>query len=218
MKAEITLPESLADIKLSNYQKLIEVVQANEGADEFINMKTVQYLCEMPFDLVGKIKKKDFDSILIHIDEVLKEKSEFKMRFFLNGIEYGFTPDLNEEMTIGEFADLTNYFDNWKEMHRAMSVLFRPITQTFKDKYLIEDYSGSNESLKDMPMDVVMGARVFFYRLGIELSQHILQSLERESPEETIAVQHLLAKNGVGIKAFTHSLEEMYSILNGLKN
>lgn len=217
MKAEITLPESLADIKLSDYQKLIEVVQANEGADEFINMKTVQYLCTMPFDLVGKIRKRDFDDILVHLDKVLREQPEFKMRFKLNGIEYGFIPNLDEDMTAGEFADLTNYFDDWKEMHRAMSVLFRPVTKTYKDKYLIEDYAGSNESLKNMPMDIVMGARVFFYHLGIELSQATLQSLEKGSQEE-IALRQLLEQNGVGINPFMHSLRETFSILKEQRN
>lgn len=218
MKAEITLPESLADIKLSNYQKLIEVVQNNEGADEFINMKTVQYLCEMPFDLVGKIKKKDFNEVLNHIDQVLREQPEFKMRFHLNGVEFGFIPNLDEDMTMDEFADLTNYFDDWKEMHKAMSVLFRPITKTYKDKYLIEDYQGSNDSLKNMPMDIVMGARVFFYHLGIELSQAILQSLEKGSQEETIALRQLLEQNGVGINPFMRSLRETFSILKEQAN
>jgi hypothetical protein len=50
-------------------------------------------------------------------------------------------------------------------MHKAMAVLFRPIKKKQGTKYLIEDYEGSHkysELMKEIPLDVVMGAMVFF--------------------------------------------------------
>ena len=69
-------------------------------------------------------------------------------------------------------------------MHKAMAVLFRPIKQKQRDKYLIEDYEGSHkysESMKEMPLDVVMGAMVFFYNLTNVLLKSIPSYLEKEA-------------------------------------
>ncbi|BCV05964.1 MAG: hypothetical protein CM15mV122_010 [uncultured marine virus] len=48
-------------------------------------------------------------------------------------------------------------------MHRAMNVLYRPITNQYGDKYNVEDYSVDNaDKMKDMPMSAVLGSIVFF--------------------------------------------------------
>lgn len=220
MKAEVSIPESLADIKLGDYQKLLDVVQQNEGAHEFINLKTVQYLCGIPFDLTNKIKKKNFDDILSQIEQVFKEEPKFIQRFTLNKKEFGFIPDLDNDLSAGEFADLSNYFDDWKQMHKAMAVLFRPINKTYQHQYLIEEYKGSAEyaeELKDMPLSVVMGSRLFFWNLGIALSKATLKSL-RPGSQEGKALQQTLAGSGDGINPFTHSLEVVYSELQKRQN
>ena len=67
--------------------------------------------------------------------------------------------------------------------------------------------------MKQMPLDVVLGARVFFYLLGKDLLSHTLNYLEREmkqTKDKRISQQmDLLVKNGVGINQFIESLTEM---------
>jgi hypothetical protein len=211
MKAEITIPTSLDEVSLSNYQKLLAVIQQDTEASDFIQQKTLQYICDIPFELVTKISKKDFDAILKEVDTLFSEQPKFIQRFKLHGVEYGFIPNLDKDMTIAEFASLTNYFDDWEQMHKAMAILYRPVTHTIGDKYRIEDFEGSDkycDVFKDMPISVVLGARFFFRILGIELSNHTLKSLTPES-KEGIALRQTLEQSGVGINQFMHSLEEM---------
>ena len=103
------------------------------------------------------------------------------MRFKLNGTEYGMIPNL-DEITYGENKDLMGYLGDWKTMHLAMSVLYRPITQTLGSTYSIEKYSGTKEHrdvMQHMALDIVLGAQVFFCRLTEELLRAIPNYLER---------------------------------------
>ena len=58
-------------------------------------------------------------------------------------------------------------------------------------------------------MDVVMGAVVFFYSLGIELSKASLNYLQEEVKKvKTSQLVEALEKNGDGINQFMDSLKE----------
>jgi hypothetical protein len=97
-------------------------------------------------------------------------------------------------------------------MHKAMSVLYRPVTMRKGDKYLIEEYNGTDdaESMKQMRLDVVMGSIVFFYNLNNELLQTILNYLNREVPNQMNTLQlQTLEKSGVGINQSMDLLKEM---------
>jgi hypothetical protein len=62
--------------------------------------------------------------------------------------------------------------------------------------------------MKDMPLDAALGAVLFFYHLGIDLSMIMMNYLEHK--EETALQQYLnLAGSGDGINLFTRSLKEM---------
>jgi hypothetical protein len=72
-------------------------------------------------------------------------------------------------------------------MHKAMAVLFRPIKQKQGSKYLIEEYEGSHkysERMKNMPLDVVLGAMVFFWNLTSALLNCIPNYLDKEIKAE----------------------------------
>lgn len=221
MKAEISIPESLSEVKLINYIKLLKIIKENPEADQFIAQKTIEYICEIPPQLVSKIKYKDFNDLVSEVNNLFDEKAQLTLRFKHKGIEFGFIPKL-DDLQLGEFVDLTTYFsEDWEKMDRAMAVLYRPVTKSHKDQYSIEEYEGSEkyaETLKDMPLSIAMGAYFFFHNLGIELSRITLNSLSRESKEEETALQQILEQNGVGISHFTHSLEGLLYELKMPKN
>jgi hypothetical protein len=129
-------------------------------------------------------------------------------------MEFGFIPDL-ENITFGEYVDLDNYLANWDDFHKAMAVMYRPVTKSKKDKYQIFPYTGANEfceAMKFAPMDVAIGASVFFWTLGNELLNATLNYLETETnkmtKEETITAYEVSSeKNGVGIQASTELLK-----------
>ena len=93
---------------------------------------------------------------------MFNQKPPLVREFTMKGKEYGFIPKL-EDMSFGEYVDLDTYVGDFENIHRAMAVLYRPITQKYNDKYLIEEYEGDdNEIMKDMPMDAVLSSIIFF--------------------------------------------------------
>ena len=68
-------------------------------------------------------------------------------------------------------------------MHKAMSVLYRPITESHNGKYNIEKYKGDTywEVMKRMPLSVVMSSMLFFWSLENDLVKVMIRSL---SPED----------------------------------
>jgi hypothetical protein len=150
-------------------------------------------------------------SVIKDIDNVFSEKPDLIPTFKLKGKEYGFIPKL-DDISLGEYIDLDDSLTDWETMHKAMSVLYRPVTMRKGDKYLIEEYDGTDdaESMKQMRLDVVMGSIVFFYNLNNELLQTILNYLNREVPNQMNTLQlQTLERSGVGINQSMDLLKEM---------
>ncbi len=219
VKLELSVPSSLDSIELHQYQKYMNVVEANkddDSSEEFLNMKLVEIFCDISLKDVSAIGLKDFNKISKIIATAFKEETPLVRHFELNGVEFGFIPNL-DKMSIGEYIDAEAGVGGWKNMHKAMSVLFRPVTKKHKDKYQIEEYEGSDiysEALKYMPLNVALGALVFFYRLGKDLSSHTLNSLEKEMEQDKTIHQQVTSElGGDGISRYTDLLEEKFSTL-----
>jgi len=210
MKLEITIPTSLSEIKLSQYLKFLAIAEQNEESD-FLHHKMIQIFCNVELKYIDQFKRTQLIEIVNSINSLFEKVPEFKNRFELNGVEFGFIPNL-EDITQGEYIDLDNYLPVNSDMNKAMAVMFRPIKQRFKDKYIIEDYAGSSlyaEKMLDAPLDVVLGARVFFYHLGNELLKSTLNYLEEKVPKTILANKPNLGKDGDGIALSMLSLKGM---------
>ena len=210
MKLEITIPTSLSEIKLSQYLKFLAIAEQNEESD-FLHHKMIQIFCNVELKYIDQFKRTQLIEIVNSINSLFESVPEFKNRFELNGVEFGFIPNL-EDITQGEYIDLDNYLPVNSDMNKAMAVMFRPIKQKFKDKYIIEDYAGSSlyaEKMLDAPLDVVLGARVFFYHLGNELLKSTLTYLEEKVPKTILANKPNLGKDGDGIALSMLSLKGM---------
>ena len=206
------IPDTLNEITLGQYQKYIKYQNDNDD-ENFLAIKMIEVFCGLRNNTVRDMKAKSINHICKILVDMFNEKPDLVKQFKMNGITYGFIPDL-ENMTFGEYIDLDTFIGDFENMHKAMSVLYRPITQSYKDKYLIEKYTGDkSEDMIHMPMDAVFGSILFFYHLGMELSTAMLNSLEGQEEENLV---HYLSstKNGDGINQFTVSLKE---ILEDLK-
>ena len=177
----------------------------------------IEIFCNVKMQDALNIKLSDADRISSLISKMFEQKPDLVKSFWLNNVEYGFVPDL-DEITLGEYIDLDTYMSEWENIQIAMNVLYRPIKQKLGEKYLIEEYDpDTKDKLINMPMDAVFGSIIFFYRLGIELSKTMMNYLENE--EGNLQVQGLdFLKNGDGIQAFTDSLEEILQDLKILPN
>ena len=201
MKLEISIPTELKEIKLSQYQAFLKIAKDNED-EEFLNQKMVQTFCNIDLKDVAEIRFKDVLEITASLGKMFDVKShKFINRFKLGGVEFGFIPEL-EEMSFGEYTDLDTYIGDWDNMHKAMAVLYRPITKKgLNNTYEIEKYNGSitySDVMKHAPLDIVFGANVFFYNLGNELLKSTMNYLENNKEMQTILQQHNLENDGVG--------------------
>lgn len=214
MKVKLTIPENLGDITLESYQRFLDV--AEDSSEQFIREKMIQVFCGVELKYIQHIPTKYFLEITDGITKVLTETPELKRTFKLNGVEYGFIPNL-DKMSLGEFIDLDTYIGNWQKLDIAMSVLYRPITKRKGDKYRIKPYKGKvNEAFKSLPLDVVIGSMIFFWSIDTQLLNYTQNYLPQVAQHPT--VQKALTKNGGGTYQLTPSLKGITSELKKLLN
>jgi hypothetical protein len=215
MELKLVVPTSLDEITLDQYQRFARI----EGDGEFKQMKMLEIFCGVPFSELPNVRLVDAVNVLNTLTKTLSEKPGLTKFFELDGVKYGFIPALNE-ISLGEFVDLDSYISDWANMHKAMAVLYRPVTKEKGERYDIETYTATDERddiMKRMPASVVLGALVFFYRLGNVLATHTLRSLAKGQKTPT-QEKPSLDKSGDGIKVSTHLLLEMSSNLEKLLN
>ena len=209
MKIELTIPTTLNDIKLAQYQKFLSIAKDNEES-EFLQQKMVQLFCGIDLKDVAQIRYKDVAEITANINNLFTKENQFIQRFKMGGVEFGFIPNL-DEMSTGEYMDLDTYITDWETMHNAMAVLYRPITNKLGNKYQIEEYKGSvtyADVMRHAPLDVVLGAMVFFYNLGNDLLKSTINYLEKNQEVQNILNKHNLENVGDGIQVSMLLLKE----------
>ena len=202
MKLTINIPESLNEVTLKQYQKWLKIAEGKE-VDNFLQQKMVEIFCNIELKQVLQIKAIDINNICENINKLFEQKPKFITKFNHKETEFGFIPKL-DDMSFGEYIDLDTYLGDWQLMHKAMSVLFRPITYKKKEQYLIEDYQSSDKyDLQNVTLDIVFGSLVFFWNLRTELQNHILNYLANQKEVKVPQDFQDLIKNGVGINPFT---------------
>jgi hypothetical protein len=210
MKVKFTIPESLADISLMQYQRYMDIVDKEDDTN-FLNLKSVEIFCNLKINNLRAIKAKDYEDILYDLGESFKSKTPFKRTFKYNDTTFGFIPDL-ENISMGEYIDLETYLGTTKDWHKAMAVLYRPVTLERDDMYLIEDYETADKYSDIMaasPLDIYLGTQVFFYNLGRELSKHILVSSDSLMLMDS-QLMRILDGSGDGTAPYMHLLQERF--------
>lgn len=213
MKIEINVPTSLSEVTLGQYQKFLKIAEDNPEGN-FLNAKMIEIFCGIPLSDSYKLKMSSVTAIIDILNELLSQTPKRVEQFTMNGVQYGFIPDL-DEMSLGEYVDLDGNASDWNNMHVAMNVLYRRIKIKKSGKYNIVDYNVENpEKMKDMPLDAAIGSLFFFYNLGMELSKHTILYSSNQAEMEAYQEQLISETNGDGISQFMVSLTE---ILQDLK-
>jgi hypothetical protein len=213
MKVNITIPESLKEITLYQYQRFEKLISENEPS-EFVNQKTIEIFCNIELKDVARIRIADVSNLLTHLNDLLQQKPKLTNTFKLGVYEFGFIPKL-EDITSGEYIDLETYLSDTQTLHKAMAVLYRPIKTKVKDLYTIEEYEGADkysEVLKYMPLDIALGSMLFFWTLLNDCVSGLADYIQNEA-EQSEQANKLLAKNMVGINQSMQQVREMYSTL-----
>ena len=217
MELTLRIPENLREITLGQYQKYLKMEKENED-ETFIAQKMVEIFCGTKLDYVMRMKWKDVQEIVTDLGHMFEQDPQLKKQFHLNGVNYGFIPNL-DEISFGEFVDLDSYLGDWQEMHKAMQVLYRPVDISVRGRYNIKEYTAiTDDTMKEMPLEYALGAVFFLLNLGKELSQVMMDYLQKGVLKEHTHLKEGLIKNGVGIHHFTKQLKEMLADLNISQN
>ena len=174
---KIRVPENIADITLDQYVKF-EALRAREDkiTEQGMIERVISLFTGMKKQDVKKLVYTDYEGLMAQIIAACEQEVEFEERFILNGVEYGFIPNL-DEITTAEYVDISTIGMDFKEMHKIMAVLFRRVTKEDAfGNYEILPYKYDKaicEEMRQCPMNIVNGALVFFWSLSRELKEAI---------------------------------------------
>ena len=174
---KIRVPENIADITLDQYVKF-EALRAREDkiTEQGMIERVISLFTGMKKQDVKKLVYTDYEGLISQIIAACEQEVDFEERFILNGVEYGFIPNL-DEITTAEYVDISTIGMDFKEMHKIIAVLFRRVTKEDAfGNYEILPYKYDKaicEEMRQCPMNIVNGALVFFWSLSRELKEAI---------------------------------------------
>ena len=186
---EFKLINSWSDVTLSTWLQLIDFETGTKTEEA---TETIAALSDIPKKLIKELSLSDVAVIMSKVGELqAKQDTKLKRIIEINGVEYGFMPDL-DSISLGQYADIETFIKNGidKNLPELMAVLYSPIKLKKNDIYIIEPYNGDirlrAEEMKQMSAEQVQSALVFFYTLGKVLSEILpLYLMERLKETKT---------------------------------
>ncbi len=183
MEIKIKKKGKVKEFKLINsweevtLEKWLQLIDFETGTKTEEATETIAALSNIPKQLVKELALSDVAVIMSRIAELQQEQdTKLKRIIEINGIEYGFHPDL-DSISLGEYADIEQFIKNGieKNLPELMAVLYRPVKDKKNDIYIIDAYDGDirlrTEEMKQMSAQQVQSALRFFFVLGKELSE-----------------------------------------------
>jgi hypothetical protein len=212
MKVNLRIPTSLNEITLGQYQEFAKLENNTKINPAEIQLKMIQIFCNVSELVARGMRATDIAEICEMLNNMFDTEHQLVSKFKLNGVDYGFIPEL-DDMSFGEYMDLDTFIGDNDNIHRAANVLFRPIEFKRGDRYTIKEYdSNTSETAKDFPLDAVLGAIVFFYTLGKDLSVVMLNSLDKKNEKDL--AQYLISLPNMD--GSIHSMQSLTEILQNL--
>ena len=204
---KVTLPDDFSEITVGQYMKLWAMYEKETDAYN-AQRRCIEMLSGLE---PNSLQDATWDSIerasatlnwLMQDPDPFTRKMPLVRRFELKGQQYGFIPDLSK-LTVGEYADLETMCSGgvFKSLEKLCAILFREVIDEKLDKYEIVNYRVSKdrkEAMLDLPMNIAIGAMVFFCNTAKELISTTQHYLEKE--KKVKATQY--TKNGAGLVSF----------------
>jgi len=198
---QIKLPPTYADLNLRQLSVLMD------SEEPFVRLEacsglSLEELRKMPMSLINASND--------HLTVLQEAETRKHLPILtLGGKEYGFIPDW-EDFTAGEWIDLESYCEDfWSNSTKIMSVLYRPVTKKWGDKYDIEPYTTKEDPLpfERLSAELFSGCMLFFYNIRNELLSTMKSSLLEIAEKGTSS-----PRSGDGIPSYMDSRPKTYSV------
>lgn len=184
-KLYFNIPASWNELTLGRYMRLMKTIKESKDDKEIEQVvKILNCISDIPKKEIYGLDIKSVGILGNHIKTFLETEPNDELEHFITveDVQYGFHPKL-VDMTLGEFVDLETYTKDINEnLHKILSILYRPVKQRVNDKYIIEDYEPNEERAnlfkKHLKVKDFNGASVFFYDLERQLLIHTNKSLK----------------------------------------
>ena len=209
---EIQVPNDYSAITLTKFLQLQKDLKVY-GDDEEAKLATLFYhLCGVEPGVMTKIDTATFIKIKEQLlSFIARETFELQPFVTINGIEYGFEPNLSE-IAYGAYVDISKYDElnineNWEKI---MAILYRPVKKKIGKLYEIEQYTGNepSEHWREVSMEIHFGTLFFFINLSKVLLKNTLKSLIQNHQEIPPNIKSILAASGALINQSSLFAEE----------
>jgi hypothetical protein len=199
---EFKLINKWEDVTIETYSKLMTFTNGTKSSEA---LATLTELSNIPKELLNQLELKHIVLMLEKLSHLQsQEDTTLKNIIEINGVEYGFMPDL-DSISLGQYADIETFIKNGidKNLPELMAVLYSPIKLKKNDIYIIEPYDGDirlrTEEMKQMSATQVHSALVFFYHFGnVLLTTLQLSLIEVLQGMKTQSQVNPLPTSGVG--------------------
>lgn len=195
---EIEMPTGWGDVKLKDYLVLQAELESYDGEEEAQTAIMMHHICGLEIEQMKRLSTESFLLLKKKIDAFVSEQDfELQRIIKINGIEYGFEPNLSQ-MAYGMYVDITKYQqiaidENWANI---MSILYRPIERKHGEMYALKPYDGKlrPELFLEVNMAVHFGTLFFFVNLLKDLLNSTLNyTMKMDLPPN---IKSTLAKSG----------------------
>jgi hypothetical protein len=199
---EFKLIDKWEDVTIETYSKLMTFTNGTKSSEA---LATLTELSNIPKELLNQLELKHIVLMLEKLSHLQsQEDTTLKNIIEINGVEYGFMPDL-DSISLGQYADIETFIKNGidKNLPELMAVLYSPIKLKKNDIYIIEPYDGDirlrTEEMRKMSATQVHSALVFFYHFGsVLLTTLQLSLIEVLQGMKTQSQVNPLPTSGVG--------------------
>lgn len=205
-KVKLTIPTDWNDITVRMYQKFIKL-DPKKLSEEKMSTKMVSILCDIKEEKIKYMEAKSLRDVAKYLLKLTAKKPDIKTlikKVEWNGKKYGIIPNLSE-ITLGEYVDIETFCkDSNKNLHKIMSVLYRPIVKETSTRYSIEDYNPDefkSDEYLEFPMLPAISSLSFFFLLGERLKKDLAKYLILQSQKKIQKIKHkqqAYLRNGVG--------------------
>ena len=188
VKRTVTVPETLNDLTLEQYMQLVNIPEDLEPNKQMA--ETLRISCGISNKDMLNMENADLVKIVGILSNIIEkaDSADFMEFIELNGIRYGFHPNL-AKLTVGGFADLEMLCkDANKNLPTICGILYRPVTEEHSGFYTIEPYDGEDRGaiFTKAPAGLALGALGFFLSVGLKLQSSLANYSKKEKEGQSL--------------------------------